>query len=127
MERKFYQDLAGTIGARINCEKSGNTEWFDRHSDRLEHFQKCYLPSGGGIDSGTKIDLDKSTDEKIVLTFGYHHMNEGGFYDGWTEHTAIITPSLQFGFNLKITGRDRNQIKEYLADTFHHVLNETVK
>lgn len=127
MERKFYQELAGTIGARINCKKSGNTEWFYRHTERLEQLQHDYLPSGSGIDSGTKIDLEKSTDEKIVLNFGYHHMNEGGFYDGWTEHTAIITPSLQFGFNLKITGRDRNQIKEYLADTFRQVLNETVK
>ncbi len=40
------------------------------------------LPSGAGIDNGTKIDVSKCKRNKIVLTCGYHNMNENGFYDG---------------------------------------------
>jgi hypothetical protein len=45
-------------------------------------------------------------------------MNEGGYYDGWTEHQVIITPSLQHGFDVRVTGQDRNEIKDYLAELF---------
>jgi hypothetical protein len=91
--------------------------------DRLFTYQKNHLPSGSGVDRGCKIDLDDSGPEKIVITFGFHHMDEHGSYDGWTDHKAIITPSLHFGFNLRITGKDRNGIKEYLSDLFHRVLS----
>ena len=45
-------------------------------------------------------------------------MNEYGAYVGWTEHDVIVTPAFD-GFNLRVTGRDRNQIKEYIGDVFH--------
>lgn len=80
-------------------------------------------PSGSGIDAGTKLD-DSSTKDKLVFAFGYHHMDEHGYYDGWTEHTAVVKPSMCFGYDLRITGRDRNGIKEYLASVFDHWLNE---
>jgi hypothetical protein len=51
-------------------------------------------------------------------------MNEQGSYDGWTEHTVIVTPSLAMGYRLRITGRDRNGIKEYMHDVFNAALNE---
>jgi hypothetical protein len=43
-------------------------------------------------------------------------MNEGGMYDAWTEHTIRVRPSLSSGFTLTISGRDRNEIKEYLHE-----------
>lgn len=91
--------------------------------ERLEKIMDS-APSGSGIDNGTKLDETKSGQAKLVFTFGYHHMNEHGFYDGWTDHTAVVTPSFN-GFNLKITGRDRNQIKDYLYDVYAHWLRET--
>jgi hypothetical protein len=120
--RKLYQIMASLIQARINCRASGNREWFERHTDRLEHLAKCYLPSGGGFDNGSKLDLSESTPERIVLSAPYHHMNDGGMYDGWSEHTVIVTPSLASGFNLRITGRDRNAIKAYIAECFYDAL-----
>jgi len=51
-------------------------------------------------------------------------MDENGYYDGWTEHQAIITPSLSWSFNLKITGKDKRGIKEYLRDLFEQVMSE---
>ncbi len=126
MARYLYSELAGLITARQNCRVSFNDEWFHKNTDKILELVKEFMPSGSGIDSGTKIDLDASTGEKLVFTFSYHHMNEGGMYDGWTEHIAYVTPSLQFGVYLRITGRNRNYIKEYLYDVFQNALTEQV-
>lgn len=123
MNNKLYQQLASLVTARLNCIKSDNQGWLKTHTDRILVLVKDNMPSGSGIDCGTKIDLDASTPEKLVFLTSFHHMNDGGMYDGWTQHKIIVTPSLAFGFNLKITGRDRNEIKEYLHDTYHIALD----
>jgi hypothetical protein len=83
------------------------------------------LPSGSGIDSGTKLDLNASHAEKLVFDIAYHHMNDGGFYDGWTQHRIVVTPSFT-GINLRISGRDRNDIKDYLYQTYDYALKQDV-
>ena len=45
---------------------------------------------------------------------------------GWTEPTIVVTPTLSSGFNLKITGRDRNQIKDYLGELFQVALSADI-
>jgi hypothetical protein len=122
MKRKLFEVLASSIEARAHCVKSGNTEWFWKHGETAEQLTADHMPSGSGVDSGTTIDLDKSTADKIVFHTSYHHMNDGGYYDGWTEHDVIVTPSLASGFNIKVTGRDRNGIKDYLGDLFYESL-----
>lgn len=126
MTRKVYQHIASALAAMINCLEARNTEWFDRHEETINTLIKRYLPSGGGIDQGTKLDFTNSAPNRLVFIAPFHHMNVHGYYSGWTDHTVIVTPDLAFGFDLKITGRDRNDIKEYLADTFHHALSADV-
>ncbi len=121
-----FQSLSRTVLARLNCIQSNNTEWRDRHEETILSEVRDTAPSGSGIDSGTTIDLDASTGDKLVFTAGYHHMNDGGMYDGWTEHTFTVRPCLAFGFSLTISGRDRNGVKEYLSDIFHEWLNEVI-
>src|SRR5262245_22807771 len=121
MSKKLYQQIASTVGAYHRCIASNNQEWTDKHLAALHEFEK-ELPSGSGIDSGTKIDVDVSGDEKIVLLTAYHHMDENGMYDGWTEHKITVTPSFS-GFHLAISGRDRNGIKDYLHDTYSFALD----
>jgi hypothetical protein len=124
--RKRYQVIATAVQARINCDKAGNNEeWFYKWEGVIMD-ETSKLPSGSGINSGVKFDFDASTPEKLVFNFGYHHMNECGMYDGWTDHQLIVTPSLQFGFHIRITGKDRNQIKDYLYETFQYALSEEV-
>lgn len=53
-------------------------------------------------------------------------MDENGFYDGWTEHQVIITPDLQFGFNLRITGLNQNDIKDHLYELFDDALRQDI-
>jgi hypothetical protein len=50
-------------------------------------------------------------------------MDEHGHYDGWTEHKLIITLSLPNEFRLSITGRNRNQIKDYLYELFYNTFD----
>lgn len=125
--KTVIEDLASCINARANCEKSGNQEWFEKHTERIEYIQENYLPSGSGLDSGCTVNLDKSTDKRIVIDTSFHHMNEVGMYDGWTDHTVILTPSFIGKMDIRITGRDRNRIKDYLHDTFYFALKEVVE
>lgn len=124
MARYLYSELATAIQARRNCAEKRNSEWFDKWSERIEAIQE-ELPSGSGIDSGTRIDLDASHAGKLVLHTDYHHMNDGGMYDGWTEHTITVTPSFS-GIDLRISGRNRNDIKEYLHDVYYSALTATL-
>ena len=51
-------------------------------------------------------------------------MSETGFYDGWTEHKVIVTPSFA-GIDLRITGRNRNDIKDHIHDCFSSILMDS--
>ena len=99
-----------------------NRQITDLHSD-ITAFVKEQFPSGSGFDAGTKFDLDTATPNKLTFIADFHHMDENGFYDGWTEHKVIVTADMAHGYSIRVTGRDRNNIKDYIADTFHHILS----
>lgn len=114
--KPLWQFIAEANAARINCENQGNA-FSQVWADRLETVARDMLPAGSGFDSGTRVDLDASKPGRVVLNTAFHHMNPGGFYDGWTYHNIVLTPA--FGFPIvRITGRDRNGIKDYLAEVF---------
>ena len=117
-EKPIFQVLAERMGAYRRCvanpEKYG--EWESKNVDQIEAIVKQYFPSG------STIDFDASTDEKLVFHTSYHHMNDGEFYDGWTEHRVIVRPSLSVGFLLTIGGPNHNQIKDLIADNFDTAL-----
>lgn len=125
-ERKvpLYVRMARALGAYKRCIADKNAEWIGRWEDVLNR-SVGMLPSGSGIDNGVQLDLQQSTPDKLILLFSFHHMNDAGMYDGWTDHRVIVTPSLEFGISLKITGRDRN-IKEYLYEEFELALKQEV-
>lgn len=123
MSKTLIGSIANAVQAHANCMKSNNSYslvW----EDTLDRYTKL-LPSGSGIDSGCKIDLVHSTDKKIIIETSFHHMDENGYYDGWTFHQIVLTPAF-VGFDIKVTGQNRNQIKEYLTDLFcDHLLIES--
>lgn len=108
---------------RPTADDDVTRRWRPTAQERLDAFEKM-LPSGSGIDSGSKI-LEASS-KRIKIQADFHHMSEHGYYDGWTEHTITITPSLANGFELKISGRNKNDIKEYLGETFDYILRHEV-
>ena len=123
MKLPLYRLIARAGAAANNCAKHGNTEWQQVWEELLEQCEEL-LPSGSGFDAGTKIEHASSS--KIILQTSFHHMNEHGYYDGWTEHTITVIPDLMYGFDLRISGRNRNHIKEYIADVFYDALNQEV-
>lgn len=125
--KPLYKELARLIDARLRCEQQANTEWFEKHTETIQQLVKAHMPSGSGLDCGTKLDLDASKPQKLVFHAPFHHMNEGGMYDGWTDHTYTVTPCLMFGLKIKISGRDRNQIKEMLHEEFNCALSTDIE
>ena len=110
-----------------NCQwlKTVNENYRDVCESRLDKLEK-ELPSGSGIDCGCKLDREKSGDSKVIITFDYHYMNGDGYYDGWLSFKAVITPTLSGYQEIKITGRDKQGLKDMLFDTFSSCLLETL-
>lgn len=127
MKCALYVSLAQIVQAIQNCEKSNNREWLQKHKDNLAAKVKEFMPSGLGFDAGTELPLSLNDDpNRLVFLTSYHHMDEHGYYTGWSEHKVIVKPSLTSGFDLRITGRDRHQIKDYIRDVFNEALNNEV-
>lgn len=124
---KIYQKIAGCILAIENCEKSGNTEWYNRHMDEMYKIVSDYAPCGSGFDSGSGIEFSESKPNKLVFYTSFHHMNENGYYDGWTDHSITVTPDLYAGFNLKISGSNRDDIRDYIHEMFSLFLEKEIE
>lgn len=125
MKRPLYQAIASALIARKNCENTGNAEWLDRWTARLKRYDGL-LPSGAGIDNGSVLVKAESGDSVLVIRTSFHHMNESGMYDGWTEHQVTVRPSLLHGIVITVGGRNRNDIRDYLAETFDQALRAEV-
>jgi hypothetical protein len=126
-KRPMYVAIASTLDAYCRCVEQGNAEWRDKHAFTIGSYERNFLPHGSGFDAGSTLDLEASTPERLVFNTSFHHMNETGFYDGWTEHTVVVTPSLCFDFEVRVTGRDRNDIKDYIAEVFADALRTEVE
>jgi hypothetical protein len=123
MKRKVYEHIAREL-LKAEANRGKDDTKYDDMVDDLEGWVRKNGPSGSGIDTGTK--LERSTSERIVLRCEFHHMNDAGYYTGWTSHTVIVKPSLCTGIEVSITGHDKNQIKEYLGDVYYQWLKEEI-
>ena len=115
--RRFYSELAQAIQWYDNTNKD---EWTDTAEEKIRKLEK-QLPYGSGFDNGSHVNLELSKPQRIVIDTAFHHMDENGYYDGWTEHQVIVTPCLKYGYSLRITGRNRNQVKDYIFDMFDNL------
>lgn len=124
--QQLYQKIASTIIAIRNGEKSGNQQWLEKHKDALYDIERQKLPRGSGIDSGCKINVEKSNEQKIVIDVPYHCMDENGFYSGWRDYQIVVKAHLAFGATIDVRGKDYDGLKEYLADLFNHIMSDEV-
>jgi len=119
-----YQALARYVGRIYGV--AGDPKFakaLDASRERLGKLMET-APSGSGFDNGTTVELGRGG--TLVFYTAFHHMNDGGYYDGWTEHTVRVKPSLAWGFDLTISGRNLNDIKDYIAEVFDTWLREPV-
>jgi len=119
---KVISQLATAFAAWHRAESIGIPFVGEKHEEMIHFIEKELLPSGSGFDAGCRLDFEVSTPNRIVIRADFHHMNGDGGYTGWTEHMVVITPSLAFGFEVKVTGRNQNLIKDYIADVFIQAL-----
>jgi hypothetical protein len=116
------QAIHAALVAIDNCEKHGNTEWLARWKAYVDRIAKECLPSGAGIDAGTRVVGRTSEGRGIELLLDYHAMNETGYYIGWTEFRAYVRPAFD-GLEITLSGRNVNDCKEYLHQALHGALS----
>ena len=121
-----YTRIAELTGVIHECQARSNTVWLANCRESLTDIMREHAPSGSGIDSGTQFIESESTDEKLVFQTAFHHMDDNGFYCGWSHHKVIARPSFVFGYSLRITGPNTRDIKDYLMDVFTHFLETEV-
>ena len=119
--KTVVQELAVAFDARERCNKTGNKEWEARWNERIAQLIDT-LPQGSGFDTRyAEGDVTMDKRGRLVIQTSFHHMNDGGYYDGWTEHTVTVSPAFD-GIDIKVSGRDRNDIKNYIAEVFNDAL-----
>lgn len=116
--------LVAACEALRDCQATPNHPWTSRWASLLDSIEANLLPSGSGFDNGTKIDREATNARRISLTFDFHHMDENGFYDGWTSHNVTIYPT--FGhLEVIVSGRNKSQIRDYAAEVFASLFTES--
>lgn len=121
MRDDFYKTLAHALLAYQHCTAAGKYQMAEDWKRYIEFTVKEYAPSGSGFDDGTRFDIDASEQDKLIFETAYHHMNDAGYYVGWSEHTVIVIPSFIFGADIRVTGKNKNGIKDYIYDTFYQL------
>ena len=116
--------IVQAITAQENCERNGAPITAQMWGEVIRRLASECLPSGSGFDAGTTIG--GAGDRCVFLHTSYHHMNQHGFYDGWTEHTISVRPSFLHELDISIGGRDRNGIKDVIHDAMNAALRAEV-
>jgi hypothetical protein len=125
MKTKLIARIYRTLQAMDNCTKDNKPGWCKNHSYYLDELEKNYLPHGSGIDSGCTIDREFKKD-CVIINVPYHNMDENGYYCGWSEFKVICKPEFD-GIYLKITGKDKYYVKDYLYSVFANCLEEEME
>ena len=115
-----------TIAWHLKNDLAVGSDPYTRNVDEIERLCKAFMPSGSGFDSGTTLVIDDSKPARLVFQTSFHHMNDAGMYDGWTEHRVYYIAEHD-GADLVIGGRDRNGIKDYIAECFNQALGQTIQ
>jgi hypothetical protein len=133
---KVYQRIASIIGWQENLIKGKNddqiSQWFPETHNQLGAIENDYLMHGSGFDAGTCIfPYPESKPDRIVGHTAFHHMDEYGGYDDWSEFDFVVTPTLQSpGYRLRIIEKDiirkykaRGDV-DYFYDELDHCLSQ---
>lgn len=124
---KFCHALVTAITTLKRIKENNPDSPYVQHWEDYVEFLEDKLPSGSGFDNGTKVEADLVKEDRLIFKTDFHHMDGNGFYTGWTNHTVMVKPLLCLPhFDVRVTGRNKNDIKDYIATVFHSVLSEEV-
>lgn len=120
--------LFKAVAAALDWRERATSANAARFSGYINEVMRGNMPSGAGFDNGVVLDLVRSTPEKLVFQFSYHHMDANGHYDGWTHHKAWVRPSFLFeGFTLRVDGPDRDDFRDYAEEMLAGCLTSVVE
>ncbi len=125
-----HVDSPGSYGVRAG-------ELVEEISSSIEGVGREYLLSGSGFDAGVTVSLDQSSRERIVLLASYHHMDQEGYYCGWSSFKVIVLPAFLLpGFRVEISMISKSpevswmdiqcDWLEYWAECFMENLSDTI-
>ncbi len=124
---KLYDKLISYIEEIDKSAKRGNIVLALENSDEAKRLTWKYMPSGNGIVEGPTISITESTCKKLVFTFKFRHLDSDGQYDGWTRHTVIAKPSSRFGFYVRVSGTDWNNVLSDMEHVFTSALEQEIE
>lgn len=113
--KKHVLHLIGSQCDRANRmrKRLGEDDRFQANLDNAELHVRFYasefLPHGSGIDNGCVVDIKKSSLSKIILSVDWHHMDEHGYYDGWSTYTVTIAATFGDMHHIKVTGGRKDE------------------
>lgn len=114
---KVYTKLAHAIRGCDTPDKDIARSSLDEVADIVK---RC-LPHGSGFDCGCSVPIERKWKNRIIINTDYHYMNDDGYYDGWYRFRIVVTPGFS-GIDVKVHGRDRDGLKEYVGDTIYDAL-----
>jgi len=119
MNRKLYQEIAILIKARFDLTLKQNNQYIVNFEDKIKTLTKEHFPSGSGFDGFYFFDLEYRPNT-LVFFAEFHHMNDVGYYDGWSTMKAVIKPDITSGIDFKLTGINRKY--RHLKDDFEEMI-----
>lgn len=140
MKREVYKRIADEL---VNLVTSNALHLARDEKRAQEIFQEAlgnictmeeHLPSGSGFDAGCSIDIKNADMNKIVIRCDFHHMNENGYYCGWSKNVATVTPSFLADFIIDVKcdfsemdEEDRPcQFEDYIYEALYDCLKKEV-
>lgn len=137
--------IARTLHIIGQHQRMGDNSAAEPYEEYLEYIHRMHFPSGSGFDNGCRLVAgwqNKYRDDTSIsgvtdtytqygsfhIVCDFHHMNDNGFYTGWTNHVFSVYPCIHDfdGWRSKIHGRDRNDIKNYIDEVMHETLTREV-
>lgn len=115
---KLYKAIAQAV------EKHSVERFMDIATKELQELKQFY-PSGNGIEANFLVG--HSDKDRLVFDVSYHHMNSNGYYVGYSNHLVIVVPSLLWDFEIRVTGKNKNNVKGCLCDVFNDALRQDVE
>lgn len=136
MEQKLYVVLAQAVSTYSTYKNLAQQQEFGDNrlesellaavANQIMKYVETYMPVGGDIED-TRLVLAESTQNTLVFSCSFHHMNRNGFYDGYTYHKIKVMPSMLFEIDVRARGQNKNDVKDYLEEIFFYALVQSVK
>jgi hypothetical protein len=120
---EVYRRIARAVSGRAFCLETGRVDLADNHRDTAWKVVEDYLPHGSGFDAGVELDLEQSTEDKLVFHTDFHYMDENGSYLAWVRFNITVTTSLSYGINVEVEQLDFNVPDDYLSQYVEEVFS----